>query len=286
MSYQMLLETTKKYYDATKELPWLQKKIQLLTSDFQERFFFLAFSACPRYVGKETLSLTIQDLTKLEQVYPNFSATTWNKDEIARILLMMALPTNYNQELLNKLFETADYKESISLFKGIFFLPNAASFVPQIRMGLRTNMVGIFDAIALHNPYPTKYLTEDAWNHMVLKAIFMDRPIYKIYQIEKRKNEKLALIMQDYAHERWAAHRKVTPELWRFISGFVDKRFIKDIQKTIHGDDELESLAATKALLESNYTAGKEWLQKNNITTTNLPSWAEIGKQLEIKNNI
>jgi len=257
MTHQILLEVAEKHFDSTKELPWLQKKISVLQGDFKDRNFYLAFSSCPRFVGKDQLALDPQELAKVATIYPNFAATPWTKDELARILLMTALPTERSQPLLETLFETADYRELIALYKGLYFLDNAGTFMLRAREGLRTNMVGVFDAIALNNPYPAKYLTEDAWNHMVLKAVFMERPIYKVFKIEDRKNPKLALIFLDYAHERWSAHRKVTPELWRFISGFVNDRFFKDIQKTIAGENELE--------------------------TDNLPSWEEIGKRLEME---
>lgn len=278
---QTLLKVAEKHFDSTQEFPWLQKKLSALATDFRDRTFYLAFSACSRFIEKTEIAFDDIDLAKLEELYPNFSATPWSKDEIARILLMTALPTSRNQQLLETLFGTADYRELIALYKGLYFLENAESFMLRGREGLRTNMVGVFDALALNNPYPAKYLTEDAWNHMVLKAVFMERPIYKVYQIETRKNPKLALIFLDYAHERWSAHRKVTPELWRFISGYVNDNYIKDIQKTILGTDTLERLAATKALVDSDYPKGIEWLMDNNIVTDNLPSWKEIGIKVD-----
>ena len=280
-NHQILLAVAKKYLEANQEFPWLQKKLDALRGDFKDRSFYLAFSACSRFIGKDIISFDESDLSNMEEIYPNFSARPWTKDEIGRILLMTALPTNRNQQLLDTLFGTADYRELIALYKGLFLLENAEAFMLRGREGLRTNMVGVFDAIALHNPFPAEYLTEDAWNHMVLKAVFMDRPIYKIYKIEERKNPKLALIFLDYAHERWAAHRKVTPELWRFVSGYVDNNFIKDIQKTIQGTDQLESQAALKALVESDYPEGNKWLADHNISTDNLPEWDEIGQRLE-----
>ncbi len=280
-NHQFLLEITKKYLDKATELTWLLPKIALFKDDFKDRNFYLSFSACARFLGKDLIPFSTEDLAKIDTIYPNFSTRAWSKDEMARILLMTALPTSRNQALLDTLFSTADYRESVAMYKGLYFLENAEAFMLRIREGLRTNMVGVFDAIALHNPFPAKYLTKDAWNHMVLKAIFMDRPIYKVFNIEERKNPKLALILLDYAHERWAAHRKVTPELWRFVSGYVDANFLKDIQKIILGADKLESVAATKALVESEFKEGIEWLMDNNISTTDLPDWDEIGKQLE-----
>ena len=120
---------------------------------------------------------------------------------------------------------------------------------------------------------------------VVLKAVFMERPIYKIYNIETRKNAKLALIFLDYAQERWSAHRKVTPELWRFVSGYADATFLKDMQKIILGSDKLERTAATKALIESEFEEGIEWLMDNHILISDLPDWTRIGQELEKETN-
>lgn len=282
-SSSMLLKIAQQYFDSEKELIWLNKKLESFTSDFKDRNFFLAFSACSRFISQDEIDFSTSELAQLDTIYPNFAAVRWTKEEIARILFMCALPVSSNQKILDKLFSTADYRELMALYKGLYFLDNAADFVPRAREGLRTNMTGVFDAIALHNPYPFRNLPEDAWNHMVLKAVFMDRPIYKVYKIEARKNAKLALIFLDYAHERWSAHRKVTPELWRFVSGFVDDTFFEDLKKVVKGTDQLEALAATKALHESDYPKGHAWLQKEEIATNNLPSWDEIGQRLEKK---
>ena len=280
-SHDILLDQAKKHFDPEKEWPWLEKKLDALKNDFKDRSFFLSFSACSRFVSQEVMQYTAQELEHLETIYPNFNAVPWTREEIARILLMTALPVSRNQALLDKLFSTADYKESMVLYKGLYFLENAADFMLRAREGLRTNMVGVFDAIALHNPFPYKYLSEDAWNHMVLKAVFMDRPIYKVYQIEARKNSKLALIFLDYAHERWSAHRSVTPELWRFVSGYADATFFEDLKRVVQGEKELERLAAIKALASSEFPEGKEWLKKEGINTEQLPSWEEIGQRVE-----
>ncbi|MBB4080664.1 hypothetical protein GGR28_003299 [Lewinella aquimaris] len=242
---------------------WLESKLSTLNQDFKPRSFYLAFGACPRFVGKDEMTFSESALSGLNVAYPNFSATDWTTDQLARILLMTSLPTETNNKVLDNLFATADYRELIALYKGLYFLKNAADFVPRTREGLRTNMVGVFDAIALENPYPARYLSEDAWNHMVLKAMFMDRPMYRIYRIEERKNAKLADIFLDYAEERRSAHRPVSPELWRFIDGFLSSRARAALELTAKEGTPLEKSAAHKALHPN----------------AESPSWNEIGRQ-------
>ena len=263
---------------------WLETKLAAFGADFKPRSFYLAFGACPRFVGTDELEFTEAELSGLTVAYPNFSATSWTSDQLARILLMTCLPVETNQAVLKDLFGTADYRELIALYKGLYFLENAAEFVARAREGLRTNMVGVFDAIALENPFPARYLPEDAWNHMVLKAMFMGRPIYRIYRIEDRKNPTLADIFMDYAEERRSAFRPVSPELWRFISGHVSARSLPGLQKTVAEGNELEKAAAVKAIRESDYPEAKNWLGGQDVSTTDLPSWNAIGRMEEARN--
>ncbi|MEO0731561.1 MAG: EboA domain-containing protein [Bacteroidota bacterium] len=252
-------------------LPWLDKKLTKLADDGKPRDFYLAFSACSRFVPQEVVTVTDP---AVEDRYPNFSAAEWTQDELARILLMTALPLETNVQILDDLFATADYRETIALYKGLFWLENAAEFVPRAREGLRTNMTGVFDALALDNPYPHTYLPEEAWNQMALKAMFMGRPMYRIYRIEDRLNAQLAEIFLDFAEERTSAHRKVSPELWRFTSGFPSERLQKALVKIMTEGDELERLAATKAF-HATFTEA-------DVVPNGLPTWTEIGQQTEL----
>jgi len=277
----LLTELATDQLGADNGLHWLQKKQASLASDFKARTFYLAFSACPRFIEKAPLQLDDSWQQRMQAVYPNFGKITWAQDELARVLLMTTLPVDQNHGILETLFETADYREQVALYKGLYFLENAADFTERAREGLRTNMVGVFDAIAMENPFPAEYLPTDAWNQMALKAMFMSRPLYHIARIEDRKNEDLARMCIDYAHERWSAHRKVSPELWRFVSGYVDEAIFQDIQKTVSEGSELERQAAARALAESDLAAGKNWLQEQGISPDQLPAWDAIGQRHE-----
>ena len=87
----------------------------------------------------------------------------------------------------------------------------------QVGEGLRTSMRAVFEAIAHRSPFPKENFSEDRWNHMVLKALFIGSTLAPIQGLDERANPTLAEISADYAHERWAAGRPVTPELWRCI---------------------------------------------------------------------
>lgn len=267
--------------EPVKARPWLEEKLKKLETELRARDFYLAFSAASRFVPQEVVAPTGSLLDSIESRYPNFSATEWTQDQLARIILMAALPKDRNQAILDDLFATADYRELVALYKGLHWLPNAAEFVGRAREGSRTNMTGVFDALALDNPFPAAYLPEDAWNQLVLKGMFMGRPMYRFYRIEDRKNPTLAAIFLDYAEERWSAHRAVSPELWRFVDGFVEDRFMPGLLKTATEGEVLERQAALKVLANTDYPAAREWLLSQALATKNFPDWDTIGRENE-----
>ncbi|MEM9261564.1 MAG: EboA domain-containing protein, partial [Bacteroidota bacterium] len=139
--------------EAGRAMPWLTTKLQQLSTELRPRDFYLAFSAASRFVPQAVVKPVGSLLRDIEARYPNFSATEWTQDELARIMLMAALPEDRNEAILDDLFATADFRELVALYKGLYWLPNAASFVSRGREGSRTNMTGVFDALALDNPF-------------------------------------------------------------------------------------------------------------------------------------
>ena len=179
----------------------------------------------------------------------------------------------------------ADTQEQITIYKSIFYLKNASQYTPLVVDGIRTNITGIFDAITLKNLYPAKYFSQDQWNQMVLKAIFMERPVYQIEGIDQRKNEKLALILFDYARERWAASRRVTPELWRMMRGYLTIDQFLEMKKQMGESIKPHQEAMLKLIKESNLNNSQQWLNMQSVQLENKNiSWDEIGIDFLNKN--
>ena len=207
---------------------WLDQKLHSIKTD---QDFFISFALINKKIPRGHLQLSLSQLQIIQLKYPEFNIENWTLDQLCRFSLLMYYPL-LSVESLTKLISVADTREQISIFKSIPYLENASHFAPIVVNGIRTNIVDVFDAITLKNPYPASYFSQDEWNQMILKAVFMERPIYQIKDIDQRKNEKLAHVLFDYARERWAASRRVTPELWRMISGYItEKLFVEMIMK-------------------------------------------------------
>lgn len=264
-------------------MEWLNQKMDLAAAG-KDKDFYLAFSSAPRFVGKEKLQYTAADAHKARLLRKGFDPSRWSTAQTARTLLLLSLPytdAGAFQSKVETLYSTADMGELVALYAALPLLPHPELFRKRAAEGFRTNMGDVFEAIALDNPYPADYMEEDAWNNMVLKTLFVGKPIYRIYGIEQRSNAKLARILSDYAHERWSAGRPVSPELWRPVSPFIDDVILKDIQKLFSQPNELEQEAAALVCAQSNSAPAKELLNahpqlKSRVENGEI-TWSLIG---------
>ena len=231
--------------------------------------FPIFFSLTARFISSEIPEWSSEEMDILEVVYPGFGKSTWNKQELVRVVLMIALDTSENKRILNSFYESAEMQELVAFFKGLYLLENAEEFTLSVEEGIRTNMVNVFDSFTAGNPFANTYLEEWAWNQLVLKALFLDRPLFTIHDIDKRKNQSLADMLQDYVNERWSASREVSPEIWRMIEGALrDDVYKRILERKLVG---IEKDAITH-LLEN----------KNDVDS--IEFWNNIGK-LNLKNN-
>jgi hypothetical protein len=243
-----------------KESQWLASKIERMENDASGNQFVMTYSLIFRFITNEAVDFSEEELALLNERYPSFSKSEWTKHSLCRALLMSKLPQESSKNLLLKLMGTCSVKELVDFYKNLFFLDNAEELTSLMEEGIRTNVTDVFDAIARYNPYGAKYLSEGAWNQLVLKAIFMGRPLYKIFNLYERKNEKLAYMLNDYIHERWSAGREVSPEVWQLMMGFQQHPDIKDtLQKASFSTNDVEQEAA-QFVLENTDNNPDFWL--------------------------
>jgi hypothetical protein len=55
-------------------------------------------------------------------------------------------------------------------------------------------------------------------------------------------------VLLDYAHERWAAGRPVSPELWLCVGPFAEGRALEDLARVLAAGTPEERAAAAAAL--------------------------------------
>lgn len=267
---------------------WVRSTSEKLKTNAEDWELFTAFSSVPRHTGKDIVKLTEEELERAAKVRENWKPDNWTADQVARTYLLLSFAERGEDEFLDKIekiFITSDLGESIALYQGLPLYPHPEKFRDRAAEGIRSNITTVFNAVALNNPYPAEYLDEGAWNQIVLKALFVESPLYQIIGVDNRANETLAKMLVEYAYERWSAGRSVSPELWRPVGPFLDDNYAKDIKKVLNHPDKIQKQAAVLALQISNYTGTNELLKDHqglvNEMNDNSVSWDDIGREFE-----
>lgn len=229
---------------------WLHDQLARLRAGCSDRDFYLAISYVPRKLGKADLVLTADDLMAAAAARRGWEPSEWSVDQAARLVLLLAgggTGDGFAQRL-RQLFVTADIGETITFYRGLPLYPDPERHVARAREGARSGMRPIFEAVAHHNPYPAEMFDELAWNHLVLKALFIGTALDPIQGLDARANPVLMRMLCDYAHERWAAGRPVSPELWRCVGPHADAAALDDLRRVLASGGGREREAAALAL--------------------------------------
>lgn len=215
---------------------WVDTRRQQIKSSVTGREFLTAFSAVSRYVGKQQLQLAPEDLKAASALHKDWFPAHWSVEQAVRTLLLLALPQDNPEKYLDTLeevFTAADVGELIALYQALPLLAYPERLQKRAAEGVRSNMTAVFNAVALHNPYPAEYFDDLAWNQMVLKALFVGSPLHLIHGLDLRANCELARMLLDYAHERHSANRPVSAEIWPLVEKFFDTPILEDLPRAI-----------------------------------------------------
>jgi len=244
---------------------WLQKSAAQVQSSSKDADLYLAVSLVTRKLGKADLVLSDADLRDANAVRPGWDPRGWSADQAARVLLVLALEQDPPRLArgLDQLCNSADVSELVAFYRGLPLYPDPARYLARATEGLRTNIKGVFEAIALRNPYPSEQFPQAAWNQMVLKALFVGSALWPIVGLDRRANAELARMLSDYAHERWSAGRPVSPELWRCVGPHASGTLLKDLERVLKEGTDPERRAAALALRASPDSAASVLLQRD-----------------------
>ncbi|MEZ0541193.1 EboA domain-containing protein [Fibrella arboris] len=224
------------------EQQWLATKLAMPTSARLS-----AFVAAPRFVHRRHVP----------------GRPDWTMDQLARVLLLTSIapePEADYVKAIQTLFDTAELQELVSLYSALPLLAYPERWLFQATEAVRSNMGPVFDAIAFGNTYPATYFPEPAWNQLVLKCIFNDKPITRITGLTQRANQTLANDLSNFAHERWAAGRTVPAEVWQLVPPFMNETLLADVKKLAQSADERDRLAARQVCEETTYEPAKALL--------------------------
>ncbi|MCW5622757.1 MAG: EboA domain-containing protein [Burkholderiales bacterium] len=253
MSPLQLIETWLRLRLPEPTMQWLQVQAGKVAKDSGDAGLYTAVSMVTRRVGKEDLQASADELRAAAASRPGWDPTDWSVDQAARIYLLLASGDEGERfsRRLDQLCVTGDIGELVAFYRGLPLYPDQPRYAARAAEGVRSNMKAVFQAVAHRNPYPAEQLPEGAWNQMVLKALFVGIPLDPIIGLDQRVNAALARMLRDYAHERWAAARTVSPELWRCVGPFAIDDALDDLTRVLASSSEHERAAAALALGQS-----------------------------------
>jgi hypothetical protein len=231
---------------------WLKDSAQRLRGG-GDKDLYMSVSLVPRKIGKADLALSAAELGQATAARPGWDPREWSLDQAARVYLLLAAGSDgatFSRQL-DQLCATADVGELVAFYRGLPLYPDQRRHVLRAAEGVRTNMKAVFQAVAHRNPYPSEQLAEPAWNQMVLKALFIGASLDPIVGLDRRANPALARMLCDYAHERWAAGRPVSPELWRCVGPHARGEMLGDLGRVLEKGTGPERSAAALALSSS-----------------------------------
>lgn len=238
-----------------KELAWVDAKNGADLKGLQ-----LAFVMAPRFISKKRIIIDAQN-----EINAVLQISNWTLDRLVRVYFIANLDQFEETEYcktIETLFETAEINESVALYSAFPIIKYPEKWMYRATEAVRSYVGSIFDTIAFGNSYPSNYFYEQAWNQLVLKCIFNDKPINRIEGIDERANQELAKTLSDFAHERWAASRQVPAQVWRLVQNFMDDAIFEDIEKLLNSDREEDRIAANILLKNSNHSKSKALLEQ------------------------
>lgn len=175
-----------------------------------------AYTACARQ-GRQPFELTAADLAALAAAAPAVDFTLWAHVDLLRLDLLLSRALVIDEtacaEAAVACYEAGDAAEQRSWLRGLSLLPSPAQYTALVIDACRTNILPVFEAVALGNPFPAEFLPERNFNQMVLKALFNGVPLARIHGLANRRNPELARMAGDYADERRAAGRTVPADI-------------------------------------------------------------------------
>lgn len=260
-------------------LGWLDGACVRIAEGAPERVFFVSFSGALRRTGKDDLGLSSGDLGAARDARPGWDPSGWSCDQAARVAMVLALPSSDAEAwrgTLEKTFRSADLGETVALYQALPLMPHPEAVLSRAAEGVRSNIRAVFESIAHRNPYPAERFSGEAWNQMVLKALFIGSRLAPIQRLDERANPDLMSMLVDYAHERWAAGRPVSPELWRCVGPFADARAVEDLGKVLREGGEQECRAAALALAACPRPEARDLLAAHSELSPEKFSWEDF----------
>lgn len=164
----------------------------------------------------------------------------WPSGDLTRVLFVLkgiSLHADNAVDMVALVFRYGDETERGAIVRGLSLLPEPESFKPLALEVGRANSLALYSCLALDNPYPAACYTEQEFNQLVLKCLFLGLEVEEIYGLVARANPELARMCEDYVDERVAAGRSVPADIWLAIGPHATERGERLLHDHLDSDD-------------------------------------------------
>ena len=178
--------------------------------------FLASFSAAGRKMGSKVVQVP-------EGLFEEQTARLLSMrgiDELVRIALLLAevVRSSDVQGLVTELYVRGAEREKIAVLRALPLLPEPKRFTVLATEACRSSAQTVFEAIACDSPFAAQEFTDLAFNQMVLKALFTETSVLRIWGLETRVTAELKRMCLGYGDERRAASRPVPLDIDHIVS--------------------------------------------------------------------
>lgn len=179
---------------------------------FERERFLAAFSGAGRRLGRECVAEPLRGPAAEDL---GVQARPWA--ELGRIGLLLSMaarvPEPQHLAIVDETYRTGDLSEKQAVLRALCVLPHPARLLGVAAEGARANAMAVVEAITCDNPYPARFFPADAFNQLVMKALFNALPLGGIVGLSTRLDADLIRMARDYGRERRAAGRPISADL-------------------------------------------------------------------------
>ncbi len=229
---------------------WLERALAEIGAGVAGERLASLLSMASRHAPRGLLTPSADEYEEAARALKGWNPERWTTLEALRVRLVVAHPAVHQEsfpELLEECFRYADVGELLALYRSLGHLPDGRRFVWRAGEGCRTNMRSVFEATACDTPYPAKNFDEDAWQQLVIKAVFVEAPLWRVFGLDRRLSPELARMALDLADERRSAGRRIPPDLWLCIGPHGGERAREALELEVGSPDPEVRCAAALA---------------------------------------
>jgi hypothetical protein len=184
-----------------------------------------------------------------------FDPSHWGLLEALRIALFLTWSRSAQPAAIDTAFRHclrfADLGEQCALYRSLPLLTDGERFLDCATQGCRSNSRTLFEAVACDSSYPARHFDDTAWRQLVIKAIFIDAPLWRVTGLDARLSPELARMALDLHDERGSAGRATPPALWLCLGTHGGARGMRALRQALASDPPQAQAAAAWALVRA-----------------------------------